>query len=124
MPIDFGAYLTNGLRPSDQYQIRAQIQQSRIEDKAILVSFLRDGIYLPEQQVRIEYDNSVTKADSELGSVGMRKVILFGVKGHPTVDDLDVRVWDTFRMDEVEYTVVQVNRTLIGQIQVHCEGVG
>lgn len=124
MAIDFGKYLAGGIRPSDQFQLRAQVQQSRIEDKMVAISFLRDGITLPEQLVRIEYDDLVSNQSSDLGSAGFRRVTLFGVKGHPEIDDLDVRVWDTFRMDEVEYTVIQVNRTLIGQIQVHCEGIG
>lgn len=124
MPIDFGKYLAGGIRPSSQYQLRAQVQQSRVEDKMTAVSFLRDGVSLAEQLVRVEYDDLVSTQSSDLGMTGSRKVTLFATKGHPEIDDLDVRVWDTFRMDEVEYTVYHVNRTLIGQVQVHCEAVG
>lgn len=124
MPIDFGKYLAGGIRPSSQFQLRAQVQHSRTLDKMIAVSFLRDGINLPEQLVRLEYNNTLSMQESDLGTASDRKVTLFAAKGHPDVDDLDVRVWDTFRMDEVEFTVYHVNRTLIGQIQVHAEAVG
>ena len=125
MSIDFGSWLKgNGSIIASQHQIRAQIQQARIEDKATAVSFLRDGVFLPDQMVRVEYDDAVTDQSSELGTAGLRRVTLFGTKGHPEIDDLDVRAWDTFRMDEIEFTVKHVNRTLIGQIQAHCEAVG
>jgi len=124
MSIDFGAWLTQPSLVASQHQIRAQIQQARVEDKMFAVSFLREGVELDEQLVRVEYNNSFTETSSELGTAAERRVTLFAPKGHPDIDDLNVRVWDTFRMDEVEYTVMQVNRTLIGQVQVQCVAVG
>lgn len=124
MPIDFGGWLTQPSIVASQHQIRAQVQQARVLDKMFAVSFLRDEIALPEQLVRVEYNTTFTETSSEIGTAAERKVTLFAPKGHPDIDDLNVRVWDTFRMDEVEYTVMAVNRTLIGQVQVYCEAVG
>lgn len=124
MPIDFGAWIGQSSVVASQHQIRAIVQQARVEDKAFAVSFKRSGVNLPEQMVRIEFNNTMVEASSELGVAPERKATIFAPKGHPDIDDLDVRVWDTFVMDETEYTVMSVNRTLTGQIQCHCYATG
>lgn len=125
MPIDFIQWLSGGGSiVQSQWQLRAQIQASRINDKPVDVSLIRNGVKLDPQTIRIEFDNNAGEANSEFGSAAMRRVILFGVKGHPELDDFNVAVWDTFTMDEQEFTVRTVNKTLIGQIQAHAEAVG
>lgn len=124
MAISFGDWLTQSSPVAASSSIRAQIQASRTADKLTSVVFLRDGLEIAAQSVRVEYNNTFTETSSELGVAAERRVTLFAPKGHPTIADLNVRVWDTFRIDEVEYSVMQVNRTLIGQVQVQCEAVG
>lgn len=123
--IDFGKWLTGGGGlPIAQWQQRAQVQWARILDKPTDVQFTRKGIMLEPQTVRVEFDDSMMSSDSELGMGAMRRVMLFGVRGHPEIDDLDVEVTDTFVMDNLEFTVMSVNKTLIGQVQAYAEAVG
>lgn len=118
----FGA--SNSLVQS-QWGIRAQIQWSRILDKPTDVSLRRGTTTLDPQTVRLEPDDTfpIDSNDSS-GVSAVRRFIMFGVRGHPTIDDLDVDAWDTFVMEEQEYTVIAVNRSLIGQIQARVEAVG
>lgn len=123
--IDFGSYLAGGSGlPNTQWQMRAQIQWARIMDKPTDVQFRRKSTNLDPQTIRIEFDDSMQSADSDLGMGAMRRVMLFGVRGHPTIDDLDVEVTDVFVHDNVEFTVMSVNREIIGQIQAYAEAVG
>lgn len=125
MPLEFGKYMSN--RPSwvaSQFALRAQIEQARIQDKEVDVQLYRGSADLPVQTVRVEFDSTYNQIDGASGSGSARKVTLFGVRGHPEIDDFDVKVWDTFTMDDMEFTVVSVNRQIIGQIQAHAEAVG
>jgi hypothetical protein len=126
MPIELGAWLSqpNSSIVSTQWGIRAQIQWARILDKATDVQFIRNGVKLEPQTVRIEYDDTVRDVQSEAGNSTLRRVMIFGVRGHPDIDDFDVNLWDTFVMNDAEYTVVSVNEHLIGQVQAYCEMVG
>lgn len=108
-----------------RWSLRAQVQGARIQDKPTDVEFIREGVALPVQTVRIEFHDT-TPSDS-VGVSGVsfaRKGTLFGVRGHPEIGDLDIDEWDTFVMDEKEYTITSVNRHLIGQIQAEFEAIG
>jgi hypothetical protein len=129
MPIDFGGLLATASRSIVQSQtaLRAQIQWSRILDKPTEIKINRNGQFLAigSQTVRIEQDD--TFAQSQDGDAGIgysRRLIVFGVRGHPTIDDLDIDEWDRFTMEEQEYTVLSVNRHLIGQVQAQVEAIG
>lgn len=107
-----------------QIPIRAEIQWSRILDRPTDVQFLRYGRTLDPQTVRIEYDNPFSELNSgDVGQGTQRKGVIFGIHGHPTLDDTDIEVWDTFPMDGISYTVTFVNRQLDGQIQASFEAV-
>ena len=124
--LNFGAWLGVGsqvIGPSTQHALRAEIEWSRIQDKPVSVAFLRYGTRLAAQTVRIEWDDTATNANSELGSATMRRGYIFGLKSHPTLPDLDVDEWDTFVLETHEYTVVSVNNLLIGQKQALFEAV-
>jgi hypothetical protein len=125
MSIDFNSWLAQGgglVRT--QTAIRASIQRARTLDKETDIVLTREDTKLPPQSVRIEYGGMVSEVDSDAGSTGLRKATIFGIQGHPELDDTDIQVWDTFVMDGAEFTVRHVNRQLIGQIQAHCEAVG
>ena len=127
MAIDFGKAVAQGggYLVSTQTALRAQIQWARILDKSVDVELRRKGRTLPIQTVRIEQDNSFPQPSvDDAGSSSVRRLMMFGVRGHPDIDDLDVDAWDTFVMDEQEYTVVSVNRFIIGAIQAVVEAVG
>lgn len=125
MSIDFGGWLAGGgSLVATQIPLRAQIQWARIQDKASDVSFKRNGVDLEPQTVRIELHNTVTDATDMSGVSTFRDAIVFGIHGHPELDDTDVEVWDTFVMNDVEFTIVNVNRHLLGQVQAYAEAVG
>lgn len=128
MPIDFGGLLATAPRGivQSQYALRAQIQWARILDKPTDIQIKRNSVFLPTiQTVRIEQDDTFPQGvadDSGMGSA--RRLIVFGVRGHPDIDDLDIDTWDRFTLEEQEYTVLSVNRHLIGQVQAVVEAVG
>jgi hypothetical protein len=124
MSIDFGSWLAGGASViAAQAPLRAQIQAERILDKPESVSFFRNGVSIAAQTVRIEWTESLTEANSDLGTVTLRRGYIMGFKGHPTLPDLDVEKWDTFRLYDNEYTVTSVNYHLIGQKQASFESV-
>jgi hypothetical protein len=123
--IRFGGWVAGSyLRPNSQLSLRAEIQQSHILDKPTDVELLREGVPLPPQTVRIEPDNSSQDANSDLGDSRLRKVQIFGIQGHPELDDTDIEMWDTFRYKDAEYTVLNINREGIGLVIAYCEAVG
>lgn len=122
--IDFNSWLQgDGSIVKTQIPLRATVQQSRILDKDTDVEFKRNGTDLAPQTVRIEFDSFVTDANSEAGTGYSRKGTLFGIRGHPLLDDTDVQVWDTFVMDKMEYTIIFVNLQTHGQVQAIFEAV-
>lgn len=125
MTLDFGAWLARStvLGPASQVSRRAEIEWARIQDKPESIALLRYGTRMAAQTVRIEWDDTSLNANSELGSATMRRGYIFGVKDHPTEPDLDIDEWDTFVLETHEYTIVSVNKLLIGQIQALFEAV-
>lgn len=125
-PLDFGAWLSEGASRwvPTQVALRAQVEWSRIQDKGTDIQLLRSGVLLDPQTVRIEYDDTYSNAVSELGNSTLRRVMVFGIHGHPDYDDTDIKVWDTFIENDLEYTVVSVNRHMHGVVQAYCEAVG
>jgi len=125
MSISLGSWLAGtGSLPASQFSLRAEIQWSRILDKQTDIELYRNEAFLPTQTVRIEFDDYFMNAVDDSGNSTSRKAVVFGVRGHPTIDDLDIELWDTFILEDKEYTVVSVNKQLIGQIQAYCEAVG
>lgn len=127
MALDFGKLLSeahSSFVPT-QFALRAQVQWARTGDKQTDVEFLRNGVRLPPQTVRVEFHDTVpSDADDASGVSWFKRGVLFGIAGHPELDDTDVRVWDTFVMDNREYTIMFVNRQMHGQVQADFEAVG
>ena len=126
MSIDFGALLAGASSiVQAQKALRASVELARLADKPVSVAFLRNGVRLAAQTVRIEFnDTNPSEVDSDSG-VGFSVMgYLFGVKDHSTLPDLDVDTWDTFVLNDREFTITSVNHTLIGQIQCMFEAVG
>lgn len=125
MGVNFGNYLgRSGGWASNQAALRARVQWSRILDKQFDIELIRGGTKMSPQSVRVELDNFASDESGSSGDSSLRKVIVFGLYGHPDIDDTDIKVWDVFVMHDMEYTVVTVNRLAHGQVQAYCEAVG
>lgn len=125
MGVNFGKWLgSQASLVATQYQNRAIIQQARIVDKVTDVALTRSGVKLAPQTVRVELDNTASPVESAAGTGSARKVTIFGIRGHPELDDTDIEAGDAFVMDDVQFTVISVNRQIIGQVQATCEAVG
>jgi hypothetical protein len=96
---------------------RAVLAWRRILDKPTDITTKRLGV---AQTVRLEYDESVIEPGSAAGEAAVRRVIVFGVKDHPTVIDTNIRRGDRFVYESVEYQVTDTVRTL-GEVQAHAE---
>lgn len=124
-PFNFSGWLASGgTFLQTQHALRAQIQQAAINIKEVDVALTRNGVTLDPQTVRLEFEDTYSQANSEVGSGVLRRGTLHGIHGHPELDDTDVEVWDTFRMDKMEFTIVFVNRLNEGQVQADFEAVG
>lgn len=114
MSVDFNTWL--GAPGSDLSPLattaaaqRAVAAWKRISDKPTSVAFRKpDDTDLAAQSVRLEFDDSARRAESEAGRGTVRRLIIFGVKDHPTVTDTDVRKGYRLIHDGGEYTVVSV----------------
>lgn len=103
---------------------RAALAWKRINDKPTSVTFRSaTGSTVAAQLVRIESDNTATAAESAAGSAAKRKVIVFGVRNHPTVADTDIKEGYRFVLLNDEYKCVDTILTL-GEIQGVFEAIG
>jgi hypothetical protein len=78
---------------------------------------------LAAQTVRIEM-SSPSEMSRESGVGAGRTVNLFGVQGHDTIPDLDIERGDNFQANDstaLNFSVIGVDRTQIGQIQAICQ---
>jgi hypothetical protein len=100
-----------------QMAIRASLAWAAILDKPTDVVFVTVlGQTLAPQKVRVESANRATVQQSAAGMGPMRELVIFGVRGHPTVADTDMQEGYTFVQDNDAYTCVDVIVT-IGEIQ-------
>lgn len=117
---DFDAWLTGNTHAPVANE-RAGLAWRRIQDKPTVITVNRDGVTLPAQTVRIEYNETERVVTGEAnGTSSSRDVILFGVKNHPTVADTDLKYGDRFAYNGQMFHVVFVI-TSIGEIQANCE---
>lgn len=81
----------------------------RILRKPDEVALRRGTATLTAQVVRVTYDNvRNTGANEAGGQATERRVVIFGVRGHPTVADTDIRVGDRFARGATVYQVQDV----------------
>lgn len=100
---------------------RAALAMSAIYDKPVPIVFKTDlGVKLPSQSLRVEYDDTVSDANSDAGMGVERKLILFGIRGHATLPDSDIAQGYRFAYQKHEYTIMSVITT-IGEIQASAE---
>lgn len=124
MAIDFAKWMQgSGSIVKSQIPFRAQIQALRILDKEVDIAFLRHGTRLAPQTVRVELEDNSPSSGDEMSQAFVVQATVFGIHGHPTLPDTDIKVWDTFTLDGMEFTVKVVNRQMHGQVQAYCEAV-
>lgn len=125
MPLDFATWI--GDVPSlvlTQIPARAAVQWARIQDKPTDVVFMTgSGMKLAPQTVRIEFDDPAVDAESVAGLGATRGVTIFGIRGHPELDDTNIKKGYRFNFEGKQYTVLDPLLTH-GQVQARCESVG
>ena len=100
MTINFGNWMHRaGEWVPGQVSLRAQIQWARILDKQFDIEFIRGGVKMAPQTVRVELHDSITNEVGVSGDSTMRKAIVFGIHGHPELDSPT-----TFNLTETIYS--------------------
>lgn len=102
---------------------RAALAYSRILDKPTSVVFKTSTTALAAQTLRVESDNSATPRESAAGNAPRRKVIVYGIRGHATLADNDIKEGYRFVLDGDELRCVDRILT-IGEVQGIFESIG
>lgn len=98
----------------------------RIQEKPSAIAIYRDKTRttpeqtLDPQTVRLEFSNTVREVGGEGGRTSVRDLIVFGVNGHETVVDTDIKRNDVFEYDGVRYRVMDIVITT-GEVQARAE---
>jgi hypothetical protein len=96
----------------------------RISDQPTSITIQRGDETLDPQTVRLEFSDSAREDfDVRRGldiAPGVQRVIVFGVRQHPTEPDTDLQRGDRFVIGLTEYEVIGVI-TAPGEVQAICE---
>lgn len=119
--LNFSSWLTEGGdlagNPTNTVQQRAALAWRRINDKPTSVTFrTAAGASIAAQTVRIEYASSAAIDESAAGATPVMRVIIFGVRGHATIANTDIKEGYRVVVGTDEYRCVDVILT-IGEIQ-------
>jgi hypothetical protein len=98
---------------------RAALAWRRISEKPSSIVIKRGTTTLSAQTVRLESSGSSNRVGSA-GTVAVREVVIFGVRGHATVTDTNIRRSDRFIYGGEEYQVNDLVLTT-GEVQARCE---
>lgn len=110
---DFAAWL--GKRASVSRVGRSEAAWARIQDKPTSIVLVRrvgsTSVSTPAQTVRLEPYTTRTGGEvaGAAGQSGDQDVIVFGVRGHGTVTNTDIRRDDRFTYEGKQYRVVSIN---------------
>jgi hypothetical protein len=122
MPIDISAWLGDTTAISETE--RAALAYRRILDKPTSVVFkTAAGVTLAAQTVRVESDSIARPAMSAAGLAPVRRVVVFGIKGHATLADTNMAEGYRFVLGNDELRIVDIILTL-GEIQGLAEATG
>jgi hypothetical protein len=108
---------------------RAADAWRRINEKPATIILIRSTgttkAAVAAQTVRVEYDNqkSVPESSGAAGVSSVQRITLFGIRGHDTEDDTDIRRDDQFSYDSLKFRVVSVIKQT-GEVQAKCEAMG
>jgi len=117
---DMGLYssaMASRLQPEAERAARAW---ARIQDKKTDIVIIRDGTELPEQSVRLEYDNAGRIVQTVIGGKSKQGLTVFGVLNHPdsSISDTDVIENDRFIVGNKEYKIISI-LVQLGEIQAY-----
>ncbi len=99
---------------------RAVSAWNRITHNPISLVITRAGIALSAQTVRVEQHKVYNRDQTALGEKAQSTMTVFGVVGHPTQADTDIKRGDRFLLNDQEYMVVIV-RHYPGEVQAQGE---
>lgn len=102
---------------------RAHLAWTRIQDKPTSVVFRRNGTDLAAQTVRIEVSGGSAASTQALGVLEVAAIVIYGIEGHATQDDTNLKRGDRFVYDNREYSITAVLR-VPGEVQGIGERVG
>lgn len=92
---------------------RAALAWRRINDKPSSLAFKNTaGTVIAAQTVRVESDSTASPAESAAGAAPRRKVIVFGIKGHSTLADTDMKEGYRCVIGNDEYRCTDIIDTL------------
>ena len=95
-----------------------------IQRKPASIAVVRGASTLNAQTVRVELSNAQVEEKGGSGALAvMRDAVLFGVRGHESITDTDIKRNDLFEYDGQDYRVMDINK-VVGGIQAHCEVIG
>jgi hypothetical protein len=109
-------------RHDDVSAQRAVAAWERIQDNASSITILRGSTNLSAQTVRVELVREGQDRPGEAGQAGVWRVMVFGVRDHPTETDTDIAKGDRFIYGGSEYRVIAVS-ALPGEVQATAERV-
>ncbi len=115
---DFDVYFGDD-EPIDA-ESRAVDAWSRIQQDPKIIEIIRDGEEVDEQTVRIEFSGTGEEASSPGGRLSRQRLVVFGVKDHPTEADTDIKPRDRFAINKKQYEVITVINPP-GEYQAFCE---
>lgn len=102
-------------------EVRAALAWQRIMDNPTSITVLRGSTTLSAQTVRIEHRNLPAEVPGGAGTASTRRAIVFGVRGHASITDTDLKKGDRFVLNgSQEYRVIDVVR-YPGEIQATAE---
>lgn len=105
-------------------QERAADAWKRINDKPLSIAFKNAaGTTLAAQTVRVEVDNRASESESAAGAAPKMHVIVYGIRGHATLANTDIKEGYRFVYAADEYRCIDIILQ-IGEIQGIFEAVG
>ena len=85
------------------------------------INIRRGSTFLDAQTVRVETSNAQVERQGDSAAVAvLRDAVIFGVRGHATEADTDIKRNDLFEYDGQDYRVMDINK-VVGGIQASCE---
>lgn len=101
---------------------RAADAWERITEKPKSIVIRRGNTTLAAQTVRLEYSNSQSNAEAKGGAgvSSVQQAIVFGIRGHETLPDTNIRRDDRFEDGGRQIRVISVIYQT-GEVQAKCE---
>lgn len=107
--------------------LRAGSTWAWIQRKPDTVTLVRGATVLTAQVVRLEFNTSTRGAEpsSDSGAASKQYLVIFGIQGHDSLPDTNIQRGDRFSYlatnGRLNYEVLSVDKTQIGQIQAVAE---